>query len=120
MCWHLFTESFGLNSDSPYHGAPAALDRSKTSVEPKVPAAPEAQRASLGDEAAYAAIAVLRRELADLETVETETSCGKECERRVVTVLFCDVTGCTAMAVRLDPEAWPIQEDEGPQRGYAI
>ena len=27
-------------------------------------------------------------------------------ERRVVTILFCDVTGSTAMAERLDPEEW--------------
>jgi class 3 adenylate cyclase len=27
-------------------------------------------------------------------------------ERRTVTVLFCDVTGCSAMAEQLDPEDW--------------
>ena len=65
----------------------------------------EAQRVSLGDEATDAAIASLRRELADLEAAET-TSHEKEGERRVVTVLFCDVSGSTAMAERLDPEEW--------------
>src|SRR4026207_659411 len=29
-----------------------------------------------------------------------------EGERRIVTMLFCDVVGSTAMAERLDPEAW--------------
>jgi adenylate cyclase len=27
-------------------------------------------------------------------------------ERRLVTVLFCDVVGSTAMAERMDPEEW--------------
>ena len=27
-------------------------------------------------------------------------------ERRIVTILFCDVKGSTAMAGRLDPEEW--------------
>jgi class 3 adenylate cyclase len=31
---------------------------------------------------------------------------GLEAERRVVTILFCDVKGSTAMAERLDPEEW--------------
>jgi class 3 adenylate cyclase/tetratricopeptide (TPR) repeat protein len=31
---------------------------------------------------------------------------GSEGERRIVTMLFCDVVGSTAMAERLDPEAW--------------
>src|SRR6266849_5407440 len=29
-----------------------------------------------------------------------------EGERRIVTILFCDVQGSTAMAERLDPEVW--------------
>jgi class 3 adenylate cyclase/tetratricopeptide (TPR) repeat protein len=31
---------------------------------------------------------------------------GSEGERRIVTMLFCDVVGSTAMAERLDPEVW--------------
>ena len=31
---------------------------------------------------------------------------GIEGERRIVTVLFCDVAGSTAMAEQLDPEEW--------------
>ena len=34
------------------------------------------------------------------------TSGGIQGERRVVTVLFCDVTGSTAAAEQLDPEEW--------------
>jgi hypothetical protein len=48
----------------------------------------EAQRTILGDAAADAAIASLRRELSALETAETEPGRRKEGERRVVTVLF--------------------------------
>ena len=66
-------------------------------------AALEAQRASLGDAAADAAIASLRRELSDLES---EPSRQKEGERRVVTVLFSDVVGSTALAEQMDPEEW--------------
>src|SRR5262249_46351527 len=36
----------------------------------------------------------------------TPTSLGMEGERPVVTILFCDVQGSTAMAERLDPEVW--------------
>jgi len=58
----------------------------------------EAQRAILGDEAADLAIASLRRELAGLETAAVEPGHRVEGERRVVTILFCDVTGSTALA----------------------
>ena len=34
------------------------------------------------------------------------TRSTSQSERRVVTVLFCDVTGSTAMAEQLDPEEW--------------
>jgi class 3 adenylate cyclase len=37
---------------------------------------------------------------------------GSPGERRVVTVLFCDVTGSTAMAGQLDPEEWAELMDE--------
>src|SRR5688500_5113717 len=42
--------------------------------------------------------------LAKLEAERTDPR--MEAERRVVTVLFCDVTGSTAMADHLDPEDW--------------
>ena len=66
----------------------------------------EAQRAILGDEAADAAIASLRRELNALDTAEPESGRRKEGERRVLTVLFSDVVGSTALAESMDPEAW--------------
>ena len=71
----------------------------------------EAQRSSLGDAAVDAVLAGLRRQLATLEEQERQaarqtaqqTAGG---ERRIVTVLVCDVKGSTALAERLDPEAW--------------
>ena len=42
--------------------------------------------------------------LAKLEAARS--SGGLQGERRVVTMLFCDVTGSTAAAERLDPEEW--------------
>ena len=66
-------------------------------------AALEAQRASIGDAAADAAIASLRRELSDLEAGPGRRAEG---ERRVVTVLFSDVVGSTALAEQMDPEDW--------------
>src|SRR5438552_4325806 len=36
----------------------------------------------------------------------TEAGRTTQGERRIVTMLFCDVVGSTAMAERLDPEAW--------------
>ncbi len=71
----------------------------------------EAQRASLGDDAVDAVLEGLRQKLAELETddsrnrqeIDTQTSAR---ERRIVTVLFCDVAGSTELAEQLDPEAW--------------
>ena len=45
-----------------------------------------------------------RELLTKLETARTTS--GPQSERRVVTTLFCDVTGSTAAAKRLDPEDW--------------
>ena len=45
-----------------------------------------------------------RELLAKLESART--SGGIQGERRVVTMLFCDVTGSTAAAEKLDPEEW--------------
>ncbi len=75
-------------------------------------AALEAQRAGLGDAVVDAAQAPLREKLAALakgssgtDGVERSLSDPTR-ERRIVTVLFCDVTGSTAMAEKLDPEVW--------------
>ena len=64
----------------------------------------ESQRAILGDEAADAAVSALRRELSVLDGTEMEPGQRKESERRVVTVLFSDVVGSTALAGQVDPE----------------
>ncbi|MGD8855984.1 MAG: hypothetical protein PVG33_06625, partial [Chloroflexota bacterium] len=69
-------------------------------------AALEAQRAILGDAAADAAIGLMRRELSALDAAKTAPDGRKEGQRRVVTILFSDVTGSTAMAESMDPEEW--------------
>ncbi|NCF69574.1 MAG: hypothetical protein GWP61_26795, partial [Chloroflexi bacterium] len=69
-------------------------------------AALEAQRDSLGDEVIDVALAPLREKLATLQQDKPTAVSTVEGERRVVTVLFCDVTGSTAMAGTLDPEVW--------------
>jgi class 3 adenylate cyclase/tetratricopeptide (TPR) repeat protein len=71
----------------------------------------EAQRESLGDAAVDAELVKQYRKLSELDKSETrdraETqTTGHVGERRVVTVLFCDVTGSTALAEGMDPEAW--------------
>jgi predicted ATPase/class 3 adenylate cyclase len=70
----------------------------------------ESQRDSLGDAAVDAAVDVLRQRLAELESsapdrIEDQAA-ERSAERRVVTVLFCDVTGSTALAESMDPETW--------------
>ncbi|MBC7485100.1 MAG: AAA family ATPase [Rhizobacter sp.] len=59
-------------------------------------AALEAQRALLGDAVVDAALAPLRRQLAALQAAAPQ--------RRLVTVLFLDVVGSTALSSTLDPE----------------
>lgn len=68
-------------------------------------AALDQQRTILGDAAVEAALAGLQQKLATLDKTEAAapTLAG---ERRVVTILFCDVKGSTAMAGKLDPEEW--------------
>ncbi|NIP18983.1 MAG: hypothetical protein GWM87_13130, partial [Xanthomonadales bacterium] len=63
-------------------------------------AALEARRAELGDSVVDAALVPLREKLAGLEAAEPSG------ERRVVTILFCDVVGSTALAEQIDPEEW--------------
>src|SRR5687767_9870548 len=59
-----------------------------------------------GTEAAHASLyKYIPKELAE-ELEATRTSRGVEGERRIVTVLFCDVQGSTALAGGLDPEEW--------------
>src|SRR5215211_2134852 len=81
----------------------------------------ETQRDELGDDVVETALAPLRARLAALngqynepfiESRSDEDSADEhntalfDGERRVVTILFCDVQGSTAMAEKLDPETW--------------
>jgi class 3 adenylate cyclase/tetratricopeptide (TPR) repeat protein len=68
-------------------------------------AALDRQRTVLGDAAVEAALAGLRQKLAALDEHEPAPSTLAG-ERRVVTILFCDVKGSTSMAGQLDPEEW--------------
>ena len=61
----------------------------------------EAQRTSLGNAATDAAIAGLRQQLVAVEQSERPTLEG---ERKVITVMFADISGFTAMSEKMDPE----------------
>ncbi len=68
-------------------------------------AALDGQRTALGDVAVETALAALRQKIAALDKGES-TPTPLAGERRIVTVLFCDVKGSTAMAGQFDPEEW--------------
>jgi class 3 adenylate cyclase/tetratricopeptide (TPR) repeat protein len=65
----------------------------------------EAQRSVLGDAIVDPALAALRGQLATLEEQASAQAVPAE-ERRLVTILFMDMVGSTAMAEKLDPEEW--------------
>jgi class 3 adenylate cyclase len=65
----------------------------------------EAQRSVLGDAIVDPALAALRQQLAALEEQASAQAAPVE-ERRLVTILFIDMVGSTAMAEKLDPEEW--------------
>lgn len=65
----------------------------------------ETQRATLGAAVVDPALAALRQQLAALET-EVPAQSGPLEERRVITILFTDIVGSTALAHNLDPEEW--------------
>ena len=67
-------------------------------------AALEAQRAILGDVVVEAALAPMREKLAALEQIEAPTP-DLMGERKLVTVMFADISGFTALSEELDPEA---------------
>ncbi len=79
-------------------------------------AAVEAQRASLGDAAVDTVLAGLHRKLAELESAGSPAlpgvELGEDSERRIVTMLFCEVAGSAALSERLDPETWAQIMDE--------
>ena len=58
----------------------------------------EAQRALLGDAVVDTTLAPLREKLAQLETAPAAE------QRKLVTVLFADLVGFTAMSEKMDPE----------------
>ncbi|MBN1178248.1 MAG: AAA family ATPase, partial [Anaerolineae bacterium] len=65
--------------------------------------AQEGLRAALGDAVVDATVAVLRQRLAALEK-QTEAAPLLEGERKLVTILFADISGFTALAETMDPE----------------
>ncbi len=68
----------------------------------------EAQRAALGEAVAAAALAPLHRQLAELRrSLSSESGLASpsfEGERKVVTIMFADISGFTAMSEKMDPE----------------
>ena len=66
----------------------------------------EAQRPILGDEVVETALASLRDKLASLQQPPTQPDPDHQAieQRRLVTVLFADLVGSTALAEKLDPE----------------
>lgn len=67
----------------------------------------EAQRAVLGDAVVDAALGPMRRRLAELEQAERVSTPRPELhgERKLVTMMFADISGFTALAEQMDPEA---------------
>ena len=66
----------------------------------------ESQRALLGDAVVGPALGALRRQLDELVPSDTATESGEmDADRRIVTVMFADLSGFTAMSERMDPES---------------
>ena len=65
----------------------------------------EAQRATLGDGVVDPALTGLRQQLTALEAQLPAEPTPPE-QRRVITILFTDIVGSTALAEKLDPEEW--------------
>lgn len=65
----------------------------------------EAQRAVLGDSVIELALAPLRQQLADLRLASSPAPAPDlEGERKLVTVMFADISGFTSLSEKLDPE----------------
>src|SRR5512143_3542813 len=70
-------------------------------------AALEGQRALLGDAVIEPALVALRSQINALEAQRTAEAAPSPIEeRRLITILFTDVVGSTALAEKLDPEEW--------------
>ncbi len=65
----------------------------------------DAQRAMLGDAAVDAALVGLRQKLAALEQIEEPTAPALAGERKLVTVMFADISGFTVLSEKMDPES---------------
>ncbi len=65
-------------------------------------AALEAQRRTLGDSVVDPAVAALRQQLAQLTNVTQKPAA--EDERKIVTIVFADISGLTALSEKKDPE----------------
>jgi class 3 adenylate cyclase/tetratricopeptide (TPR) repeat protein len=65
----------------------------------------ESQRAILGDRAVEAALASLRDELAEAERDDVRPTQEPVSERKLVTIMFADISSFTMMSETLDPEA---------------
>lgn len=65
----------------------------------------EAQRATLGEATVENVLEVLREKLAGLQAQLQAPPAPFE-ERRLITILFTDIVGSTALAEKLDPEEW--------------
>ncbi len=65
----------------------------------------EVQRAVLGDAIVEPALAGLRLQIAALEA-QPQADVAPADERRLITILFTDIVGSTALAEKLDPEDW--------------
>jgi class 3 adenylate cyclase/tetratricopeptide (TPR) repeat protein len=65
----------------------------------------EAQRATLGDAVVDAALEPMRKQLAELEQAQRASAPALRGERKLVTVMFADISGFTALSERMDPEA---------------
>ncbi|MGB8643680.1 MAG: adenylate/guanylate cyclase domain-containing protein [Anaerolineae bacterium] len=64
-----------------------------------------AQRAILGEAVVDTALASLKEQLATLDA-QRASQAGHVQERRLLTILFADVVGSTALAEKMDPEEW--------------
>lgn len=76
------------------------LDRLRRSMEVL-----ESQRAELGDEATDSALFALEQQIVSLEEAQLTDEDRPE-DRRIITILFTDIVGSSAIASQLDPEDW--------------
>src|SRR3982751_718016 len=65
------------------------------------------QRATLGDAVVDVALASLREKIAALDQAKADTAPAAQPtgERKMVTIMFADISGFTALSENMDPEA---------------